>query len=509
MTTTSPQTARSLAAATPAGRDRYADFLRVFSIAVVVTGHWLMAVVTVRSDGRVSAGNALTSVPALQYATWLLQVMPLFFFVGGFAHYTALQGLHRRGGSYADFVQARVTRLLRPTVVFVAMWLAAALALEVTGRQTGVFALAVRAVAQPLWFLGVYLGVMALAPIMLRWHRRHGALVPVLLGVAAVGVDVVAFGLQVPALRALNIAVVWLAVHQLGYLYADGTLLARRRIAVAMVLGGLGTVVALTASGTYPVSMVGMPGEPVSNMNPPTVALLAHAVWLIGLAVLLREPVGRWLQSGRMWTVVIAANGVVMTVFLWHLTALFVAYGLWLGHGGSLPAAGSALWWQTRPAWLAGLALICLLLVVAFRRAERPRLAPLRSSPPGRPARSALAAVGAAACCLGVLGLSATGFGGILAGRSVTLVVLPMTAPLAVALVLGGWTLLSPRPSSAVPLVRSAGGGRATTRSAVPVAQVDDVPPARRDQEGRRTQGDLPVPVGWEPAGSEQHLRPL
>lgn len=443
MATSSPYTARSLAAATPASRDRYADFLRVFSIAVVVLGHWLMAVVTFGTAGQVAAGNALTAVPALQYATWLLQVMPLFFFVGGFAHYTGLQALHRRGGSYSDFVRARVTRLLRPTAVFIASWLAAALVLELTGRQTGVLAVAVRTVGQPLWFLGVYLGVMALAPTMLRWHDRHGARVPIALAVIAVAVDAAAFGLGMPSLRALNIAVVWLAVHQLGYLYADGTLLRTRRIGLGMVACGLATVVALTASGRYPVSMVGMPGQAVSNMNPPTVALLAHAVWLIGLAVLVRDRLTRWLRHARVWTAVVAANGVVMTAFLWHLTALFCGYGAWLWLGRSLPAAGSALWWQTRPLWLVGLAVICLLLVKLFRRAERP--APRSNlAATAEPARSAVAALGATACCLGVLGLSATGFGRILAGHSVTLVVVPMTAPIAALLVLAGCLTLSP-----------------------------------------------------------------
>lgn len=123
MTTTSPYAARTLAAATPLSRDRYADFLRVFSIGVVVIGHWLMAVVTVGSSSK---------------------------FVVGFAHYTALASLHRRGGSYSDFVRSRVTRLLRPTAVFIMVWLAAALALELTGHQTGVLAIAVRTVAQPL-----------------------------------------------------------------------------------------------------------------------------------------------------------------------------------------------------------------------------------------------------------------------------------------------------------------------------------------------------------------------
>ncbi|MFZ5872699.1 MAG: acyltransferase, partial [Actinomycetota bacterium] len=80
------------AATRTAGRDRFVDALRVGSLVVVVLGHWLMA--DVRPDGEVS--NALVSVPALEPLTWVLQVMPLFFLVGGVAHTFALASLERR-----------------------------------------------------------------------------------------------------------------------------------------------------------------------------------------------------------------------------------------------------------------------------------------------------------------------------------------------------------------------------------------------------------------------------
>ena len=185
----------------------------------------------------------------------------------------------------------------------------------------------------------------------------------------------------------------------------------------------------------YPVSMVGMPGERVSNMNPPTEALAAHALWLIGLAVLVREPVSQWLAGRRVWTVVIAANGVVMTVFLWHLTALFVGQAVLLALRLPVPPAASAGWWLSRPVWIALLALVCAGLVSLFRWAE----------PAGRVAvtggGAARAAVGAAAVCVGILGVATTGLDGMLAGRTTTLVALPMTAPLGLALVAGGWAL--------------------------------------------------------------------
>lgn len=82
---------RELAGATPATRDRYVDLLRVASLGAVVLGHWLMAAVT--PDG---VGNLLAVVPALQPLTWLLQVMPVFFFVGGFSHALSYRSLLRK-----------------------------------------------------------------------------------------------------------------------------------------------------------------------------------------------------------------------------------------------------------------------------------------------------------------------------------------------------------------------------------------------------------------------------
>jgi hypothetical protein len=287
--------------------------------------------------------------------------------------------------------------------------------------------------------------MVALAPAMLRLHRRCGRsawAVPATLAAGAGLVDALRFGAGVPDVAYLNVALVWLAVHQVGFLSADGRL--TRPIAAGFVGAGLAATVALTAYGPYPVSMVGLPGDRVSNMSPPTFALVTHSVWLIGLVALLRAPVSRWLRRPRVWRAVVAANGLAMTTFLWHLTALFVATTATLTLRLGQPAVGSLAWWLLRPLWITLLVLCTGGLVLAFRRADRPRPARVPDDR-GRPAarrRTAGAVIGMVLCAVGVLGFSAVGFGGILAGRTATLVVLPVTPLLSAALLAAGAVLL-------------------------------------------------------------------
>jgi fucose 4-O-acetylase-like acetyltransferase len=440
--------ARSLAAATPDTRDRYIDLLRLASIAVVVLGHWMMAVLRTDPDGTVHAGNSLEAMTWLQPLTWVLQVVPVFFFCGGAAHAHVL----RRGPCYGDFVASRARRLLSPMLAFLVAWSLAAVALEVGHLDGGAMAVALRVVTQPLWFLGVYLGVVLVAPAMHRLHLRHGWMVLTVLAAMTLAVDALRFATGSVVIGALNVAVVWLGVHQLGFAYADGSLdrAAGRRLA----LGGGVALAALLCAGPYPLSMVGMPGEAISNMNPPTAALAAQATCLIGMTVLARAALTRWLQRPRVWLAVVAGNGVVMTVFLWHLTALFAVElaGRALGLVG--PAVGSPSWWAWLPVRMALAAALTAALVAAARGFELPRPAA------AAPANAAVAAIGGAAAVAGTLVLSATGLGAIVAGREGEILGIGVTAVDGLVLLGVGSSLLSLcrrcplEPTPQAPIVR-------------------------------------------------------
>ncbi|WP_371579652.1 acyltransferase [Streptomyces sp. NBC_01314] len=442
--------ASELAAVTPSTRDRYVDLLRVASLGTVVLGHWLMAAVTTGAggNGQVEVGNLLAVEPRLQILTWALQIMPVFFFVGGFSHALSYRSLSRKstgeGASvYPAFLRARLQRLLRPTMVFIGVWGAAAVLLQLVGEGGGLLDVALRLVAQPLWFIGIYLAMVAFTPPLLKLHERWGWGAFGGLVAAAALVDVLRFALDVPFVEFLNFAFVWLAIHQLGFLRADGRLTRPYLLAGA----GLAGAALLVAYGPYPLSMVGMPGEKVSNMAPPTFALLCHGLWLVGAVEWLRGPVGRWLERPKVWRAVVAANGISMTAFLWHLSAMLGVYGVLLALGVDLPAPASGAWWAQLPPRIAAAVVLTAVLIAAFRSFERPAARSTTPRPPGSSRGSTAysgpaATVGVVLCLFGVLGLSMVGFGGLFEGRTALLIAVQVSAPVAVAMTLVGWLLV-------------------------------------------------------------------
>lgn len=393
-----------LARATPATRDRYVDFLRAASIVAVVFGHWFISINHLERD-IYSTTSAVGLTSGMWLGTWLFQVMPVFFFVGGFSNLVTYDSFERRGEPTSAFVRNRLERLLRPSLVFLGFWLVVQVALHLldiggpagprlfgqTRLLRGMYPPAATLPFGPLWFLGFYLVVVCVAPVTIRLHRRFRWWVPAFMAAGAIVVDVVGFGADLHWLRYLNVAFVLLLPHQLGHFYADGTF-ARlpRRVFWAMVLVGLGGLVVMTTPwafepfgsarfdwfpgiGHYPKSLLGTDVEVVSNAYPPTVCFLLADIWSIGAVMLLRPRLARWLERRRPWTITIFLNSVIMTLFLWHMTAYFVVLlALWpigVGHQQDTTAA----WWMLRPVFIGLSGLVLAGIVALVGRFERPR----------------------------------------------------------------------------------------------------------------------------------------
>ena len=445
-------------AATPPTRDRYVDFLRAASITLVVLGHWLISVVLV-TNGHVTATNALATVPWLRVLTWVFQVMPVFFFVGGFSNQLAVDHQRTHGRGYGDYLRRRTDRLLRPTIVFALVWLVVARLFEALSLDRSLVHTVAKLAAQPLWFLAVYLVVVALAPPMLAFGRRNTVAPFVVLSIAVITIDVVRFHWGEVDLATVNYGLVFLFAQQLGFLYADGwlTRLPVGRLA-AVSATALGLLVLLTTVGTYPVSMVGVPGEAISNMSPPTVCILVLTIAQVALVMALRGPASRWLQARGPWTVTVAVNARIMTLFLWHLTAIVAAGGLLLAVGLPTPAAGAAGWWALRIVWIASSAIVLAGLILLFGRFETSGEPPTGETV--RRATAWISVVGLALAVRGLIGLALTGFARVLVSPRRSFMWMRPSPALDVALIVVGYLLVVGLPTRRRPPVGPSGSDR-------------------------------------------------
>jgi fucose 4-O-acetylase-like acetyltransferase len=402
-----PVTIRGLAARTPVWRERHVDLLRAVAITAVVLGHWLIMVVEYDRRGELTGFSALGELTWAHPVTWLFQVMPVFFMVGGFANAISLSHHRERGGTASQWLLARSARLIWPTTVLLLVLAGGALAARlagVAGEQAG---RAVWLASLPLWFLIAYLGVIALTPVMYRLHERAGLAVPVLLLVPVAAGDLLRLRYGNEALAYGNFAFAWLAIHQLGFAWRDGRLPARPGVSVSLLAGGLAGLFLLTVAGPYPVSMVTVPGATMQNPSPPSMALVALAAAQLGLVMLVGPACQRWLRRRRPWLAVVAMNSVILTVFLWHMTAAVLATVVL--HALDLlptPDVHSADWLLWRVPWLVALATVLAALVATFGRVETRAM---RATAPDRPVWSV--AAGYLAAIVGLLWLALAGSG--------------------------------------------------------------------------------------------------
>ena len=359
----------TLVEATPTSRDRVVDLLRAASIGVVVLWHWSFSITQWNSNGALTMPNFIGDVPGLWALTWVMQVMPVFFLVGGYANLAGWQAVTRDGGGARQFVVARLRRLLVPVVPMLAAWTVVDVAMRAAGRPSvlewGMVVLT------PLWFLVVYVVVVAAVPLTARLHAAWGWRVPAVLAGVVIAADAVRLGLGRGGVLVglVGSVVVWLFAHQLGYFWRDGSLLAGglRRPAV-LASGGFVALGLLTVLGPYPASMVAVQGDPLGNMFPTTAAVAALAVFQLGLVLLARPLLAAWMRRRRPWKAVVAANSVAMPVFVWHMTALVVFLWLYERAGFELVGAATAQWWLARPVWVVGPALILAVLLAVVRR---------------------------------------------------------------------------------------------------------------------------------------------
>jgi hypothetical protein len=400
-----PRRAQAPSGTTPAAsrprRDLFVDAVRALATLSVITVHWLMPEAT--WDGEsLSIGNALGHGQAW-IVTWVLQVLPLLFFAAGAA--ASYRGAFRPvAGPNAKTTGPGTTgpwawlalplhcvrRLLPPVGAFVGAWAIAVVLLPILGVPTVAVWRVARIAPQLLWFLGVYVLLLAVTPFLVRAYRAWGARFVMVAVAAPLLVDVLRFAAGLEQIAVVNVLLAWAVPYLLGIAYADaarqGRLLGRRALWIALV-AALAATAALVVYGPYPLSMIGMPGDAMSNLGPPTAPVVTIAVAQVVAVLLARGPILRWVQGARGARVVGWVGARSMTLYLWHLTAMFVVVGVvLLGLGSRLPEPWGVDWWTSRPLWFGAYAFVLVGLVRCFARIEQRRVRPAGSTAVHRPA---------------------------------------------------------------------------------------------------------------------------
>ncbi|MEU0108232.1 acyltransferase [Streptomyces sp. NPDC006251] len=360
------QEADRIGAATPADRDRAVDALRAAAVLGVVLGHWLVTALV--ADGRaLRTASPLQHMPWLAPISWLFQTLAVFFLVGGHVATRGYASARARGVPYHRWLTGRLTRLFKPVPAVLGLWTVAASALLLSGAEYGTVRTLVKLALSPLWFLVVFAALTAATPLLTRLHPLWPLAV-------VLHVDLLRFGLGGPSwLGWVNVAAGWLVPFTLGAAWTRGEL-EHRRAGWVLLVGGAVATAALVAWAGYPASMVGVPGEGTSNLDPPTLAVVCFGLAQCGLALLLRERLRRAMRRPVAWAAVALVNLSVMTVFLWHQTALMAttATGLLAGRLPGLHTRPDGLGWVgARLLWLPVFALALAVCWAAFRSFER------------------------------------------------------------------------------------------------------------------------------------------
>lgn len=363
---------REMADNTPEARNRVVDLMRVVSILIVIFGHWLIAAVSVQ-DGELVTGHLLSMTTWTHPLTWVLQVMPVFFVVGGYSNALSWRSARRKGVGYGGWLRTRLRRLVLPVVPLLVVWAIGSWLAIAGGIEWETIQVASQVAVVPTWFLAAYVVIVALAPPALMLWERLGWWAVTLGVVLAAVTDIVSIGLGVEVVGFADYIFVWGTVHMLGYAWVDGRIAGPgRRTAMAGL--GLAGLLTLVVVGPYATAMVGVGNNGITNSFPPRITLLFLGMFQGGLVLLAEPLLDRLTRRRAVWSGVVGISSQIMTLYLWHLTAMIVVIGGAMALGGAglgfVPDTGA--WWATRPVWFVVLTMVTVLLSLVFSRFERP-----------------------------------------------------------------------------------------------------------------------------------------
>ena len=339
------------AATSQTSASRVPDGVRALALLFVITAHCLAWTRT--NDHGLS--NIVSFNPGLWWTTWIVQIMPLFFFFAG----TGLVkfGQEKSGKRYL----MRGFMLLSPASFMYVFAFIVGIGMlpiknSVVGTTVGLL------LVQLTWFLAVYLLIVAITPLLSRFKSLGG--IAVWLGLIS-GVDALRIHVD-QNLGWINMILVWSWFALIGMRIRD----LRHAPKALAFLGFIISWICAWAGihwGPYSKALISVPGlSGLSNLGPPSIVLACAGVGQIFLVLAGWEVLERCFSHRIVWSVVGGFGMRSMQMYLHQMVFIMVGVAPFLLIE-SYPPAVNWLWWLEHLGVLA-FTIACLWLSAPYLR---------------------------------------------------------------------------------------------------------------------------------------------
>jgi len=321
------------ASKTSISRERFIDFTKVIGLLFLIFNSFLFLRLE-ESRGEFFVTNLSAESQSLIVISWFTAGMSLFFFSMGFNNLIAWYSNVGRDGSQWNYLVDRINTLLGPVLVWI---FSSTIVLNILSRSSnfpnylttsedGIMP-SIEFILWPLWLVSIYLVMVLFAPLTIFLHKKYPYATVLTLFTMTVLIDNIEFSLNFSYIKLFNYLFFWIAIHQLGYFYADGKIQEVNvnvfRYLTVFSYGYL--FYQISASNKY-LSLASYRLSSLNNEDPPTTFYLVASIGLISLAFTLKNLIDKMLSNQKIWLLISHIHANIYTIYLWHLFIFFITY---------------------------------------------------------------------------------------------------------------------------------------------------------------------------------------
>ena len=318
---------------TSISRERFIDFTKVIGLLFLIVNSFLFLRLE-ESSGEFFVTNLSAESQSLIVISWFTAGMSLFFFSMGFNNLIAWYSNVGRDGSQWNYLVDRINTLLGPVLVWI---FSSTIVLNILSRSSnfpnylttsedGIMP-SIEFILWPLWLVSIYLVMVLFAPLTIFLHKKYPYATVLTLFTMTVLIDNIEFSLNFSYIKLFNYLFFWIAIHQLGYFYADGKIQEVNvnvfRYLTVFSYGYL--FYQISVSNKY-LSLASYRLSSLNNEDPPTTLYLVASIGLISLAFTLKNLIEKILSNQKIWLLISHIHANIYTIYLWHLFIFFITY---------------------------------------------------------------------------------------------------------------------------------------------------------------------------------------